>query len=72
MLVRARSSIHLADTKFDTKFERPNTEAMRERMNMLVLDWRRRLYFYRTSYAIFIPPGSNGHLRAGNLHLPKT
>ena len=39
MLVRARSRIHLADTKFDTKFELLNTEVMRERMNMLVLDW---------------------------------
>ena len=28
---------------------------MRERMDMLVLDWRRRLYFYKKSYAIFIP-----------------
>ena len=27
---------------------------MRERI-MLVLDWRRRLYFYKKSYAIFIP-----------------
>ena len=38
-----------------TGFERLNTEVMRERMNMLVLNWQRRLYFYKKSYAIFIP-----------------
>ena len=38
-----------------TEFEYLNTEVMREMMNMLVLDWRRRLYFYKKSYAIFIP-----------------
>ena len=38
-----------------TEFERLNTEVMRERMNMLVLDWRRSLYFFKKSYAIFVP-----------------
>ena len=28
---------------------------MRERMNMFVLDWRRRLFFFLKSYAIFVP-----------------
>ena len=41
MFVRACSNIHLAGTGFD----RLNTEVMRKRTKMLVLGWRRWLYF---------------------------
>ena len=53
MLVRAHSSIHLADTKLVLNLS-GCTEVIRERMNMLVLVWRRRLYFYKKSYDNFI------------------
>ena len=39
--------------QISTKFEWLNTEVMPERMNMLVLDRRRRLYFSKKSYTIF-------------------
>ena len=42
MLVRAHSNIYQANTKFD----RLNMGAMRKRTNMLVIDWRRGLYFW--------------------------
>ena len=42
---------------------------------MLVLDWRRRLYFIKKLCHFYSPggrPGRHDHLRAGHLHLPKT
>ena len=58
------------------QFERLNTEVMRERVNLFVLDWRRWLYFCKKVILFFRAPhscpGCHDYLRVAQVHLRKT